>query len=333
MKYFKYLILLIVLIGSGVSAAESLVIYSGRHAKFLKPVMAEFEKQTGIKVTLHNAKASALINRMRLEKSKTKADAFISNDAGSLQIGSDIGLFQAMDKGLLTKIEKNYKAKDNTWVGLSARARVLVVNKASLKELDFVKSVFDLADKRLKGKLAITHSANGSFLSGITVYVKVAGKEKTLKFMKGIKINSEGKVFRKHSKIVKAVAAGKKSIGLVNHYYIYRHLAKNPNAPIQILLPDQANGQMGVAWNITGIAISKHTKKKETVEKLIKFLVSKKGQSLFANQNREYPIRVDVKASPEIPARDKMNVADVPMSLLGKDHSKTLNLIEKAGLY
>jgi len=327
------LLLALVLVAPVVIAGESLVIYSGRHAKFLKPVMAEFEKKTGIKVILHNAKASALVNRLRLEGTKTKADAFISNDAGTLQIATDMGLFQAINPALLSKVENNFKSENNFWVGLSARARVLVLNKAYVNELKFVNSVFDLADPRLLGKLAVTHSANGSFISGITVYLKVAGEAKTLAFLKGLKVNTTGKVFNKHSKIVKAVASGKKMIGLVNHYYVYRHLAKHPKAALKIIFPDQEKDGMGVAWNITGVAISKHTKKKESVEKLIAFLLSKEGQSLFAKQNREYPIRKDVKASSEIPARDTYKVANVPMSQLGKDQNKTLSLIEKVGLY
>lgn len=333
MKSAKYLFLLVILIGPAVSAQDSLIIYSGRKGVFLKPVMQAFEKKTGIKVTLHNAKASGLINRLRLEGKKTRADAFISNDAGSLQIGTDIGLFQKIDPVLLKNINKNYRATDDSWVGLSARTRVLVVNNKHLNDLKFVKSVFDLADSRLMGKIAVTHSANGSFLSGITVYLNFAGEKKILEFMQGLKINTAGKVYNKHSNIVRDVALGKKMIGLVNHYYVYRYLAKHPKASIQILIPDQFKDGMGVALNITGVAITKHTKKKKTVEKLIGFLLSKEGQTLFAEQNREYPIRADVKASPEIPPQSSYRVADVPMAVLGKSQNKTLNLIEKVGFY
>ncbi len=319
--------------GVAVQAAEELVIYSGRSDKFVRPVIAAFENKTGIKVIVHNAKATELINKMRVEGKRTHADLFISNDAGSLQVGSKLGLFETLDEALVKPIPANYRAADNTWIGLSARARVLVINNAKAKELGFVKSVLDLADPRLKGRLAITHSANGSFIAGVTVYQKALGKDSTLAWLRGLAQNSEGKVFNKHSKVVRAVAQGKKDIGLVNHYYIYRHLDKHPDAPIQILIPDQGEKGMGVAWNVAGIAQVKYSDKKALARKLLDFLVSAEGQKIFAEVNREYPVRADVSAASQIPANGSYKVADVSMPVLGEERESTLSLIDQAGLH
>ena len=243
------------------TAADELVVYSGRSDKFVRPVMKAFEQETGIKVTIHNAKSAELLNKLRVEGSRTQADLFLSNDAGSLQVGTNLGFFSKLPANLTQVIPANYKASDNSWVGLSARARVLVVNTSKAKELSFVKSVFDLADPRLKGKIGITHGANGSFIAGVTVYQKAVGDKKTLSWLEGLVSNSGGKVYNKHSKVVRDVALGKKWIGLVNHYYIFRHLDKKPNAPIKVLIPDQGEKGMGAAWNVAGIAMLKHSKK------------------------------------------------------------------------
>lgn len=312
-------------------AADPLVIYSGRKDKFIKPVIAEFTRQTGIEVNIHSASSTSLINKLKLEGDKTTADIFISNDAGNLQKGSEMKLFVPVSNDIAKNIPKNYRATDNTWLGLSARARVLVVNTEA-RGIDFVSSVFDLADPRLKDKLAITHSANGSYIAGVTVYMEEAGNEKTANWLKGMKANVGDKVFNKHSKIVKAVATGKKSVGLVNHYYIYRHLAKEPNAPIKILLPDQGKEGMGVAWNVAGAAIVKHSKNKTAAEKLMNFFVSEKGQQMFAEVNREYPARAGIAAHKDVPAAGSFKVADVPMEVLGKRRDATLDLIESVGM-
>lgn len=334
LSFFGCLLMGMVTVLSVAQAAQpdTLVIYSGRSDKFIKPVIEQFTSETGIKVILHSAKSTELINKLRLEGKRTEADLLISNDAGNLQVGSDFGLFSVLPDTLVQDIDPQYRAPDNTWIGLSARARVLVVNTARASELGFVKSVMDLADSRLKGKLAITNSANGSFIAGVTVYQEILGDEKVLNWLQGIKVNSKGKVYNKHSKIVKDVAAGKKDIGLVNHYYIYRHLDKNPDAPIQILLPDQGKNGMGIAWNVAGIAIVKHSRKKALAEKLVSFLVSEKGQYTFANVNREYPTRKGVSAAKEIPKAGSFRVARVPMFELGRKRNQTLDLIEKAGM-
>ena len=132
---------------------------------------------------------------------------------------------------------------------------------------------------------------------------------------------------------MRAVAQGKKDVGLVNHYYIYRHLDKEPDAPIQILIPDQGDKGMGVAWNVAGVAQVKYSGKKELGKKLLDFLVSKEGQKIFAEVNREYPVRADVPAANQIPENGSYKVADVSMEVLGEQREATLNLIDKAGLH
>ncbi len=313
------------------AASEALVIYSGRSDKLVKPVIKAFTEQTGIPVILHAGKSTALLNKLKLEGAATSADLYLSNDAGNLQKGSDLGLFRPVSATLAAAIDSNYRASDNSWIGLSARARVLVVNTQG-EWANKLSSIFDLADPALKGKLAITNSSNGSYIAGVTVYMLAAGGEKTRQWLEGIKVNTEGKVFNKHSKIVKAVARGKKQVGLVNHYYIYRHLANDPDAPIRIVLPDQGSKDIGVAWNVAGIAISKHSKQRAQAEKLVAFLVSEVGQKMFAEINMEYPVRDGIPAAKQVPPAGSYKVADVPMAELGRQRDATLDLIEAVGM-
>lgn len=313
-------------------AADSLVIYSGRSDKFVKPVIEKFTQKTGIKVTVHAGKSTGLLNKLKVEGDRTEADLFLSNDAGTLQKGADLGLFANLPNSLASQVDANYRADNNTWIGLSARARVLVVNKNDELVKD-LKSVFDLADPKLKGKLGITNSTNESYIAGVTVYMQAAGKDKTKKWLTGMKNNVNGKVFNKHSKIVAAVASGKLSAGLVNHYYIFRHLADNPDAAVNIVLPDQeGKDAMGIAWNVAGIAISKHAKHREAAEKLITYLLSPEGQQHFAEVNNEYPTRKGVAANKRVPPAGSYKVANVPMSALGKYRDETIDLIEEAGM-
>lgn len=310
---------------------KELVVYSGRSDKFVKPVVEQFTKKTGTKVILHSAESTALLNKLKVEGERTEADLFISNDAGNLQIGSDLGLFRPLAAATVQQIPANYKAADNTWVGLSARARVLVVNSKNDK-VSGIKSVFDLADPSLKGRVGVINSTNESFIAGATVYMVAAGEKKTREWLEGLKKNTGSEAFNKHGAIVSAVESGKKDVGLVNHYYIFRHLADHPKSPIKIILPDQGPDGMGVAWNVAGIAITKHTKKADLAEKLVEFLASEEGQKIFAEANREYPTREGVPASPEVPAAGSYKIANVPMSDLGHKRDKTIDLIEAVGM-
>jgi len=316
---------------ASVFAGDDLIIYSGRSDKFIKPIVKAFKKQTGINVILHSAKSTALLNKLNLEGKRTDADLYISNDAGNLQKGAELDLFQAIPNNLTSQIPANYRSSKNLWLGLSARARVLVANTNS-PAAKSVKSVFDLALPEYKNKIAITYATNGSFIAGTTVYMLAKNENETLNWLKGLSENAGRNVFNKHSKVVKAIAQGKADVGLVNHYYIYRHLAKNPDAPIKIILPDQSSDDMGIAWNVAGVALSRYATNKEKALKFVEFLVSAEGQKMFAEVNKEYPTRIGIATSPEIPVLGNIKVANVAMEELGKNRNKTLDLIDRSGL-
>lgn len=321
--------------GSAISASDTaLVVYSGRSDKFVKPVVVAFTKASGIKVVIHTGSSTSLLNKLKLEKARTDADIYISNDAGNLQRGNKAGLFAPVTNKIAAAIKPQFRGKENNWLGLSARARVLVVNTKA-KDIDFIQSVFDLADPRLNGKIGITHSSNESYIAGVTVYMLSTSKDKTREWLKGLKRNSKGRVYNKHSKIVKAVAKGKKVVGLVNHYYIYRYLNKNPNASIRILIPDQKSAEgkpMGIAWNVAGAAITKYSKHKAMAMKFMAYLSSVEGQKIFAEVNREYPTRTDVPAASMLPSVDSFKVAPVSMYKLGEERNATIDLIESVGM-
>lgn len=312
-------------------AAEGLVVYSGRKDTFVKPLIDTFTARTSIPVTLHAGESTALLNKLRLEGARTDADVFLTNDAGNLQIGAEWDLFAKLPDSVLQPVPAQYRAADGSWVGLSGRTRVLVVN-ARAKDVDFVRSVFDLADPRLKGRLAITNSSNESFIAGVTVYMENKGGDATRTWLKGMKDNAAGETFAKHSQVVKAVAEGQKDVGLVNHYYVARHLAEHPDAPIRLLLPDQEAGGMGVASNVTGAAITRASAHKEAAVKFLEFLVSGEGQKMYADANLEYPVRNGIKSADGIPAATSFKVANFPMQQLGKQRNAALDLIEAVGM-
>lgn len=328
---FVSMVGLLALLGLGAyaQAADPLVVYSGRSDKFVKPVVDAFTQSSGVEVILHNAESTALLNKLRLEGKTAAADVYISNDAGNLQLGSSLGLFATLPDSVTGEIPANYRGADNTWVGLSARARVLVVNSNDA-QAQKLSSIWEIADPKWKGKLGITSATNESFIAGLTVYLLSSNADKTKQWLEGIKKNTQGNTYAKHGAIVSDVAAGKLAVGLVNHYYVFRHLAEHPDAPIKIIMPDQDG--MGVAWNVAGAAVVKHAKNAENATKLVAFFASPEGQKMFAEGNQEYPTRTNVAASASIPPANSFKVAPVPMSELATQRNATVDLIEQVGL-
>jgi iron(III) transport system substrate-binding protein len=128
------------------------------------------------------------------------------------------------------------------------------------------------------------------------------------------------------------VAKGQVAAGIVNHYYIYRHLAAQPTAPIAAIMTDQQEGGMGAIMNVTGIGVTRASKHVDSAKLLIEFLVAQAGQKLFADLDKEYPLHPDVKADPALVDRHSFRAALVPLARLAELRESTLTLIEQVGL-
>ena len=228
-------------------------------------------------------------------------------------------------------IPSQFRASDNTWVGLSGRFWIVVYNRTMVKP-DQVKSLLDLADPKWKDKIAIPNSGSEYLQAGVSVIRATYGEEKTKQFLQGLKTNADTQVYQKSSQIVDAVAKGQVALGIVNHYYIYRHLAAQPDAPIAALMPDQQEGGMGAIMNVAGVGIVKSTKHLDSAKFLVEFLVAQAGQKLFADLDKEYPLHPDVKADPALVDRKSFRAALVPLAKLAELREPTLALIEQVGL-
>jgi iron(III) transport system substrate-binding protein len=314
------------------SAADTLTIYSGRSERLIKPVFDAFTTSTGIHIELLSSGTTELVNRLKAEGDRTVADLFITNDAGSLELARTAGLLHPLNMREVERaIPAQFRASDNAWVGLSGRFWIVAYNTTMVKP-DEVKSLLDLADPKWKDKIAIPNSGSEYLQAGVSVIRATHGDEKTRQFLQGLKTNAGSQVYQKSSQIVDAVAKGQVALGIVNHYYVYRHLAAQPGTPLAVLMPDQHEGGMGAIMNVAGVGIIKSTKHLDSAKLLVEFLVAQAGQKLFTDLDKEYPLHQDVKADPALVERKSFRAALVPLSKLAELREPTLTLIEQVGL-
>ena len=317
---------------STVSAADKLIIYSGRAERLIKPVLDAFTAKTGTQIELLSSGTTELVNRLKAEGDRTPADLLITNDAGSLELARTAGLLRPLNMREIDRaIPPQFRAPDNSWIGLSGRFWIIAYNTNQVKP-EQLRSLLDLADAKWKDKIAIPNSGSEYLQAGVSVIRATYGDERTKQFLIGLRDNGGNQVYQKSSQIVEAVAKGQVALGIVNHYYVYRHLATQPGAPITVFMPDQQEGGMGSIMNVAGVGIIKHTKHLESAKLLVEFLVAQAGQKLFADLDKEYPLHADVKADPALIERKSFRAAQVPLTRLAELREPTLTLIEQVGL-
>ena len=307
--------------------AQELVVYSGRSERLIKPVLDEFTKKTGIKITLHSAGTVELFNKLLAEGDRTPADVYLTVDAGTLERARIAGLLHPIKSEIIEKnIPKEMRAVDNSWVGLSLRMRVIAYNPQKVKP-DEIKTFESLMDSKWKGRLGIRTGSNVYPQSHTAMMIAEKGEAEVEKFLRAIVANAGDKIYPSDTRAVEAVAKGEVDVAIVNHYYVYGHLRKIPDdsKTLAFVVPPKT------AYNVSGGGILKTSKNKEAAQKLIEFMASDEGQRMFAEENREYPVNPKISAHESMMKRDKFTLSSTALSTMGRYMMPAIDLIDKVG--
>jgi iron(III) transport system substrate-binding protein len=334
-------------LGIAQSGSGELVIYSGRREPLVQPILAVFEKQTGIKTVVKYGSGSALAQQI-LEEEKAlgrSADFFIHTETATFEFLRLQNVLQPYSSESTRSILVDMRARDGAWTGLSGRSRAILYNKNMVKTNELPDSIFDLTDPKWKGKIASTNSANDSFAAWVSALRLTIGEDPTKNFLLKLKENTT-RLTDSHTDVRKAVGRGEFALGLINHYYYHIQL-EEPDAAVRnvgILFPDQKQTQIGTLILAAAGAIIKNARNATNAQKLMDFLTGTEGQKFFAEVNYEYPLRPAVPTRQDVlkVIQDSLNCTKssaiaclkqfpLPLDALGAAAQKTRDLLVEIG--
>ena len=308
--------------------AAPVVVYSGRGAVLVDPLFERFTKKTGIAVEVRYDKSTeTLANRIATEGSETPVDVFFAQDSGYLGALAARELLRPLPDSLTSQIAEGHRAPSGRWIATSGRARVLVYSPERVQPEDLPGSLAELTDARFKGRIGWA-PRNASYQAHVSALRKLWGEEKTEEWLKGIQA-LEPQIYPKNSPQVKAVSSGEIDFGWVNHYYLHKLRAANP----ELKAANHSFPSPGDAGNLmmlSGAGISAHSDNVAGAEALLAYLVSEDAQAFFANQVYEYPTRPGVALHPDVPPLNDALVQVDQAALT--DIAPTLEMLRKLGL-
>ena len=301
---------------------ESITIYSGRSETLISELLDTFTEETGIEVNVRYGDSAELAAQILEEGSNVKADVFFSQDAGALGALAKEGLTKPLPKDITDLVDASYKSKDSQWVGVSGRARVLVVNPAKVTELPT--SYKDLMDPSWKGRIAIA-PANASFQAFVTAIRILDGEQAAKSFLDRMKENAV--LFEKNGLILQAVEDGVVDAGLINHYYWFELENENGVGNMNSELVWFEDQDAGNLINVAGVAV---LSKNASANVFVKWLLGDTAQNYFVERTREYSLTGVPDVAGVKPFGD-IKAPNIDLSDLDS-LSETLELIQKARL-
>ncbi|MBP1969124.1 iron(III) transport system substrate-binding protein [Virgibacillus natechei] len=309
-----------------------LIVYSSRNETFVQDLLDKFTEDTGVEVrALHGAEPL----QIQEEAGNVQADIFISNDIGALEYLNQQDLLEGYEPENVESIDEEYRAENNEWFAISARARGFIYNKDMIAEDEMPTKMDDLLDpewSEVDNGYAITRGGNGGMIGNVSALRYEWGDERTSDWIMSIQENAAG-ILDGHGDIRRAVGAGEHAFGLVNNYYYHQQLEEPTNNNVGFIYPDQAEGEMGAIANAAGLGMVSGGPNEENAHAFIDWILEEENQLAFVGESLEVPINPDLEPPfEEAVSFSELNVQDMPLEELGNYFEDTRTIIEESGL-
>ncbi|MBI2202591.1 MAG: extracellular solute-binding protein [Candidatus Rokubacteria bacterium] len=321
--------MLLVVVGpaAGQAPAGEVVVYSARHYG-QEAAFEAFTKKTGIRVNIFNGNTGELFERLKAEGDKTPADVLLTVDAGNLWNAARAGLLSRVDSPeLQANVPASLRDPESRWFGLTVRARTIVYAKDRVKPTEL--STYEaLGDPKWKGRLCLRTSGYIYNQSLLATLIRRHGEPRVEEVVRGWVAN-QPTLINSDTKIIEAVAAGQCDVGLVNHYYLARLVAKTPAYPVAIHWANQQT--TGTHVNVSGAGVTAHAKHRANAIKFLEYLSSPEAQQLFADVSFEYPANPQASVNPLVAKWGKYKADDINVAAAGELQAAATRLADRVG--
>jgi iron(III) transport system substrate-binding protein len=303
-----------------------LTVYSGRSEELVGDVLARFQESTGIELDVRYGDTAELAAQIINEGDRTPADVYFGQDAGALGALQAEGRFAALPDEVVDLVEPAFASTTDEWVGVTGRVRVLAYNTATLSEDEIPDSVLELTDPEWAGRVSWAPT-NGSFQAFVTALRVTEGEDVARDWLEGMLAN-DVQVFENNASQVEAVGRGEVDVALVNHYYLFRFTAEDPDFPVaNKYLP----GDIGGLVNVAGVGILEATDQPDAAEAFVRYLLSEEVQDHFGTETneKEFPAVQGIEAD-GLPTIEELDPPAIDLSDL-EDLQGTLTLLQETG--
>ncbi len=317
-------------------AEGELNLYSSRHYDTDERLYSDFEAATGITINRIEAKADALIERMKAEGANSPADVLLTVDAGRIWRAAEAGLLSPVDSAELeARVPEALQHPDNLWFGVSSRARIIFYAKDRVPEPP--ETYAALADPTYKGQICTRSSSNIYMLSLMAAQIEHIGRDAAQSWAQGLYENRAREPQGGDTDQLRGIVSGECDIAVANSYYFARAIRKDVRdlsdsvEMIGWVFPDQGEGEAGAHVNISAAAVAKHAPNRENAIKFLEYLVSPEAQAYFAAGNDEYPVVEGAAASTSVQELGTFRADDLNLSVLGERQAEAQAVYDAVG--
>jgi iron(III) transport system substrate-binding protein len=286
-------------------AADTVVVYSALDREFSEPILKAYGEQTKVSVLpkfdVESTKTVGLTNLIITESRRPRCDLFWNNEILNTLRLKQRGLLAPFHPRHAALLPETFKAKDGTWYGFAARARILIVNTKLVALADRPKGIADLTDPRWKGKIGIAKPLFGTTATHAACLFAAWGDEKAKAFFRTLKAH-DVQVLSGNKQVATAVGSGQIAFGLTDTDDAMGEI--DAGSPVAIVYPDRDLDGIGTLFIPNTLAIIKGAAHQKEAEALAEHLLSPEVErALATGPSAQIPLlrSTSVKARVETP--------------------------------
>ena len=266
---FIVCVLLFTTTGCWPASEQEVTVYAALDQEFSKPILEQFESQTGVKVfdkyDVESTKTVGLVSALIQEQNRPRCDVFWNNEILHTLRLKKLGLLDVYFSPSAESFPTNYRSPEGDWHGLAARARVLIVNKDLVPREEFPDSIHDLADLKWRGKIGIAKPIFGTTATHAAVLFSTWGEERATEFFQAVHDNA--KVMSGNKQVAAAVARGNLAFGITDTDDAIIEI--DEAWPVEIVFPDQQETGLGSLFVPNTLCIIKGSPNRAHARKLV----------------------------------------------------------------
>jgi iron(III) transport system substrate-binding protein len=284
----------VVCAGCAPQPENSVVIYSAADREYAAPILSGFQRrQEAIEVLptydVEATKSVGLAARIESERRQPRGDVFWNNEIMQTLRLDRAGLLQSINWEIPGNWPSNMRSPDDTWVGIAARARVLLVNRDLLSDpSNWPDSVSDLAEPEWQGRCAFARPLQGTTAMHFSVLIDQLGESNAEAFFNDVANNAV--LVADNREVAQAVASGEVAFGLTDSDDAL--IEVDSGLPVEIVFPDQKPGEPGTLRIPNTIAVLRDCPHPVAASELANYLVGSDTEKRLAmGPSGQFPVR------------------------------------------
>jgi iron(III) transport system substrate-binding protein len=306
------------------AAQGELVVYCTVQEEWCRPMVAAFEKATGIKVSMTRKSSGEFYAQIKAEAANPRGDIWWGGTGDPHLQAAEEGLTDAYKSPRMSELQdwavRQWEQSKGRTVGVYAGALGYSYNieQAKKKGIAELKCWSDLLNAKLKDEIQVANpNSSGTSYTMLATMVQLMGEDKAFAYLKALHKNIS-QYTKSGAAPARAAATGESLVGITfQHDAVVQAIN---GADVKIVSPCEGTG-----YEIGSMSIIKGAKNIENARKWYDWALTSEAQSIGAQAKVSYqvPSNRNASAPPQAPKFSEIKLINYDFAKYGSSAERT----------